>query len=99
MGPGDLLVLATDGLIELQNEHQEMFGRSRLEGLIRECCTLAVQDLVMAIQDAVAEFLGDCKPLDDVTLMVVERKVGAAKDEGQSPGEGSIASSHDEPAA
>ena len=85
MGPGDLLVLATDGLIELQNENHEMFGRSRLEGLIREYCTLAVQDLVMAIQDAVAEFLGDCNPLDDVTLMVVERKVGAARmrDEGQ----------------
>jgi len=78
MGPGDLLVLATDGLIELQNGNHEMFGRSRLEGLVREHCTLAVQDLVMAIQDAVAEFLGDCNPLDDVTLMVLERKVGAA---------------------
>ena len=56
MEPGDLLVLATDGLIELQNENHEMFGRVRLEGLIREYCALAVQDLVMAIQDAVAEF-------------------------------------------
>lgn len=37
---------------------------------------LAVQDLVMILQDAVAEFLGDCDPLDDVTLMVVERKRG-----------------------
>ncbi|HUE13861.1 MAG TPA: GAF domain-containing SpoIIE family protein phosphatase [Planctomycetaceae bacterium] len=82
MGPGDLLVLATDGLIELQNENHEMFGRARLEGLIREHCTLAVQDLVMVIQDAVAEFLGDCNPLDDVTLMVVERKVGAGRVEG-----------------
>jgi serine phosphatase RsbU (regulator of sigma subunit) len=59
-----------------------MFGRARLEGLIREHCTLAVQDLVMVIQDAVAEFLGDCNPLDDVTLMVVERKVGAGRVEG-----------------
>jgi phosphoserine phosphatase RsbU/P len=86
MGPGDLLVLATDGLIELQNENHEMFGRARLEGLIREHCTLAVQDLVMAIQDAVAEFLGDCNPLDDVTLMVVERKVGAGRVEEHGEG-------------
>jgi phosphoserine phosphatase RsbU/P len=76
MGPGDLLVLATDGLIELQNENHELFGRKRLEALIREYCTLAVQDLVMVIQDAVAEFLGECNPLDDVTLMVLERKRG-----------------------
>ncbi|HEX4070965.1 MAG TPA: SpoIIE family protein phosphatase, partial [Planctomycetaceae bacterium] len=76
MGPGDLLILATDGLTELQNAQQEMFGRGRLEALIREYCMLAVQDLIMILQDAVAEFLGDCHPLDDVTLMVVERKRG-----------------------
>jgi|HubBroStandDraft_6_1064221.scaffolds.fasta_scaffold35706_4 sigma-B regulation protein RsbU (phosphoserine phosphatase) len=79
MGPGDLLVLATDGLIELQNADHELFGRKRLEAVIREYCTLAVQDIVMAIQDDVAEFLGDCDPLDDVTLMVLERKAGTAK--------------------
>jgi sigma-B regulation protein RsbU (phosphoserine phosphatase) len=75
MGPGDLLILATDGLIELINGNHEMFGRQRLEALIRRHCALAVQDLVMVIQDEVAEFLGDCDPLDDVTLMVLERKV------------------------
>ena len=79
MGPGDLLVLATDGLIELQNADHELFGRKRLEAVIHEYCTLAVQDIVMAIQDDVAEFLGDCDPLDDVTLMVLERKAGTAK--------------------
>jgi phosphoserine phosphatase RsbU/P len=77
MGPGDLLILATDGLIELVNDAREMFGRSRLEQLIRENCTLAAPDLVMAIQDAIAEFLGDSQPLDDVTLMIVERKLAA----------------------
>jgi serine phosphatase RsbU (regulator of sigma subunit) len=83
MGPGDLLVLATDGLIELQNAEHELFGRKRLEAVIREYCSLAVQDIVMAIQDDVAEFLGDCHPLDDVTLMVLERKAGTAKNENQ----------------
>jgi sigma-B regulation protein RsbU (phosphoserine phosphatase) len=76
MGPGDLLILATDGVIELINDAREMFGRPRLEQLIRQNCTLAAPDLVMAIQDAIAEFLGDSQPLDDVTLMVVERKLG-----------------------
>jgi sigma-B regulation protein RsbU (phosphoserine phosphatase) len=76
MGAGDLMILATDGLIELLNESGEMFGRARLEQLVRQHCTLAAPDLVMAIQDAIAEFLGDRQPLDDVTLMVVERKMG-----------------------
>jgi sigma-B regulation protein RsbU (phosphoserine phosphatase) len=77
MEPGDLLILATDGLIELQNQAHELFGRQRLESLIREYCALAVQDVVMALQDDVAEFLGDCHPLDDVTLMVLERKAAS----------------------
>jgi sigma-B regulation protein RsbU (phosphoserine phosphatase) len=76
MGPGDLLILATDGLIELLNDAGDMFGRPRLEQLIQRHCTLAAPDLVMAIQDTIAEFLGECQPLDDVTLMVVERKLG-----------------------
>ncbi|HEV8001330.1 MAG TPA: GAF domain-containing SpoIIE family protein phosphatase [Planctomycetaceae bacterium] len=76
MGPGDLLILATDGLIELLNDANDMFGRPRLEQLIQQNCTLAAPDLVMAIQDEIAEFLGDSQPLDDVTLMVVERKLG-----------------------
>jgi phosphoserine phosphatase RsbU/P len=76
MGAGDLLILATDGLIELLNDAGDMFGRPRLEQLIQQHCTLAAPDLVMAIQDAIAEFLGDSQPLDDVTLMVVERKLG-----------------------
>jgi phosphoserine phosphatase RsbU/P len=75
MGPGDLLILATDGLIELLNDADEMFGRHRLEQLIRQHCTLAAPDLVMAIQDAIGEFLGESQPLDDVTLMIVERKL------------------------
>jgi len=74
LAPGDLLVLATDGLIELQNADHQLFGRERLQNLVREYCTLTAPDLVMALQDEVAEFLGDCTPLDDVTLMLVERK-------------------------
>lgn len=84
MGPGDLLILATDGLIELQNQNHELFGRQRLETLVREYCTLAVPDVVMAIQDEVAEFLGDCHPLDDVTLMMLERKVGGTSEQNDS---------------
>jgi phosphoserine phosphatase len=76
MGPGDLLILATDGLIELLSDQREMFGRPRLEHLIRHNCKFAAPDLVMAIQDAIAEFLGDSQPLDDVTLIVIERKMG-----------------------
>lgn len=72
--PGDLVILATDGLVELHNESQGMFGRQQLESIIREQCRLNAQDLVMVIQDAVAEFLGNGHPQDDVTLMIVERK-------------------------
>jgi phosphoserine phosphatase RsbU/P len=75
MAPGDLLVLATDGLIELQNSRQELFGRAHLEAILCEHCTLPAPELVMVLQDEVAEFLGDNNPQDDVTLMLIERKL------------------------
>jgi serine phosphatase RsbU (regulator of sigma subunit) len=78
MDPGDLLILATDGLIELQNCERTLFGYRRLESIIRDGCKLPAPDLVMAIQDAASEFLGESNPQDDVTLMVVERKLAPA---------------------
>ncbi len=73
--PGDLLLLATDGAIELQNEQKEMFGRERLERLINDNRTLSANHLLSVIRDAIVDFHPHEHPPDDVTLMIVERKL------------------------
>lgn len=71
--PGDLLVMATDGLIELPNAQRELFGGPRLQELIRRNAGKSAGEIVAAVQKAVAEFAPGTRVPDDITLMVVKR--------------------------
>lgn len=75
--PGDLLLLATDGAIELRNERDEMFGRKRLERLVSRNRTLNAQDLLAVIRDAINRFHPRDHPPDDITLIILERKLNS----------------------
>ena len=72
--PGDLLLLATDGAIELRNDRDEMFGRHRLEQVVRENSHLPAADLISRIRRAITSFHSKQHPPDDVTVLVLERK-------------------------
>ncbi|MEX0700844.1 MAG: GAF domain-containing SpoIIE family protein phosphatase [Planctomycetales bacterium] len=76
MRPGDLLLLATDGAIELRDARDAMFGRERLERLIAENCTLPAAQLMNVLREAITRFNPHDDPPDDVTLLLVERKWG-----------------------
>jgi len=73
--PGDMVVLATDGLVELRNSAGEMFGTDRLKSLILEHQTLPAAQLRDCIRQAIREFHPDPHLPDDITLVLVERKV------------------------
>lgn len=74
LSPGDVVALYTDGVTEALNAAEEEFGAQRLEQIIRENIHGSAQDIVAAIQQAVAEFVGNEAPFDDVTLVVVKRE-------------------------
>lgn len=74
MEPGDIVVLGTDGAIELKNEAGEIFGRKRLEQLISDNRNASMQQLVDIIRDAINEFHPHEIPPDDCTLMLLSRK-------------------------
>lgn len=66
---GGQLVLFSDGLIEAQNAAGEAFGMERL------CAALAgvpAERRLDAAKDAVARFMGQQLPHDDVTLLLVD---------------------------
>ena len=75
LAPGDILIAATDGLTEVQNEIGDHFGRPRLEAVIKEHCEETAAEIVDAVQQAVAQFAPQRSYVDDVTLMVVKRNV------------------------
>lgn len=76
--PGDILVLYTDGVVEVMNPAGEMFGVERLEGVIRRHPGGASRDLVAAVVDATRAFAGRVGYEDDFTLVIIRRGAGAS---------------------
>ncbi|HZT82682.1 MAG TPA: PP2C family protein-serine/threonine phosphatase, partial [Gemmataceae bacterium] len=73
IGPGDVLLLYTDGLTAALDERGEMFGCARLDAALAETAgegAEAVKDAVVSRLDA---FLGGAELQDDVALVVVSR--------------------------
>jgi sigma-B regulation protein RsbU (phosphoserine phosphatase) len=76
LGPGDLLVLYTDGLAEAVNARDDAFGYDRIAELARPGGTpQAVHDRILAAFDA---HVGDQPLRDDLTLLVIARGGEAA---------------------
>jgi serine phosphatase RsbU (regulator of sigma subunit) len=76
--PGDILVLYTDGVIEVMNGASEMFGVDRLEEVIRRRPGQSSRALVDAVVDATRAFAGRTGFEDDFTLVVIRREAGAS---------------------
>jgi len=71
LGPGDLVLLFSDGLTEAQNLTGDLFGDSRLSSVARECAKLPAAQASEKILKAVKGFVGPAPPSDDLTLVVV----------------------------
>jgi len=68
---GDLFVAYTDGITEWDNPCGELWGRERLETLLRTCRNYTPAQIVRSIVDEVTGFGRDRSQRDDLTVMVV----------------------------
>jgi serine phosphatase RsbU (regulator of sigma subunit) len=69
LGPGDAVVLFTDGVIE-ERAPGAIFGRDRLEGVVKASAGSDAEGIVHAIEQSVLSFRPD-PPRDDLAIMVV----------------------------
>ena len=74
--PGDTLVLYTDGVVEVMNAANEMFGVDRLEQAIRRFPRDSSRNLLEAVIEATRAFAGREGYEDDFTLVIIRREVG-----------------------
>ena len=74
MEPGDILLLGTDGIVEVRNAADQMFGTDRLQALVNAQAHLSAVDLVSVISQEVTRFHGREFPADDATLVVLRRR-------------------------
>jgi phosphoserine phosphatase RsbU/P len=72
-GPGDRLVLITDGISEASNNEGEDFGEERLIQLLLQYRNAPAAELQQAVLQAVASFAGEALQ-DDATLMILSMR-------------------------
>jgi serine phosphatase RsbU (regulator of sigma subunit) len=70
--PGDVLVLATDGFFEWENDQGEEFGVQRMEGVVRASRDSAASEIITHLYDAVIRFSDGTRQQDDLTAVVIK---------------------------
>jgi serine phosphatase RsbU (regulator of sigma subunit) len=71
LSPDDLLVLYSDGLVEVSNASGEEFGEQRLVEVIRNSAGKSCDRIRNEALSAVRDFAGPARFADDLTLVVV----------------------------
>jgi sigma-B regulation protein RsbU (phosphoserine phosphatase) len=69
---GQIIVLGTDGIWEAQNPDGEMFGKKRLEQVVKRYRAAGARDILLAVLSAVDDFQNGRPAEDDITLIVIK---------------------------
>ncbi|MBM3242052.1 hypothetical protein FJZ31_37750 [Candidatus Poribacteria bacterium] len=71
---GDIVIFYTDGIIEAENEAEEMYGAERLEKVVTHIVpTMTAEGIIETILQDVADFVGAAEQYDDMTVVVVKK--------------------------
>ena len=73
LGPDDILLVYSDGIIESLNEAGDEFGYARLREHLRLAHTQSADAILFSVLGAVQDFAGTRPLMDDMTLAVVRR--------------------------
>jgi len=79
LDPGDLLVLLSDGIYELENGAGEAFGVDRVRRIVRLHQWRPVPELASALLAEVRSFAGNVAQQDDITVVLVRRDATCAR--------------------
>ena len=71
LGPGDTLVIYTDGITEARDNRDREYGEERLTELVRSGISLSPVELQDQVLDSVKKFAGEVSIRDDLTLLLV----------------------------
>jgi phosphoserine phosphatase len=73
MQPGDIFVVASDGIVEATNAAGTVFGTKRLIELISEHHEATASGLLQALRSELTVFTGSAPPDDDRTVLIIKR--------------------------
>ncbi|MEK7331387.1 MAG: GAF domain-containing SpoIIE family protein phosphatase [Candidatus Eisenbacteria bacterium] len=75
-GPGDALLLYSDGISEATDTRGHQFGEDRLRTVWQSCCTLPSAEVIGCLFRDVEKFRGSAGQGDDMTAVVVGPRAG-----------------------
>lgn len=68
-----MVLLATDGFFEWENDHGEQFGVQRTEETVRASRDMTPPEIIARLYDAVKTFSLGNKQQDDLTAVIIKR--------------------------
>lgn len=74
LASGDVLLLYTDGVIDMRDGSGRSFGVGQLREVLAECARQSAEDIGREVLNAVRVFGGGAAPFDDTTLIVIRSK-------------------------
>lgn len=77
LAPGDVLVLATDGIYEYLNPSHQPFGRSRVGQIVHQQHKQSARQILNILLDELGSFANGAAQCDDVTALIVKRQENA----------------------
>ena len=72
LGPGDVLLIGTDGIWETRNAYSEKFGKERVGTIARSHRHLNAEGILQVVLNTLEEFRGKAQQEDDITLLVIK---------------------------
>ena len=69
---GDKLLLYTDGVTEAFNAQEEQYGEERLEAVAKASTSFAPRELLEAVRQDLAAYVGGAEQSDDITILTLE---------------------------
>jgi len=72
LAPGDTIMLMSDGLAELKNTKDELFGYTRVRNTFEAVADSKPEDIISHLKNEVISWLGDSQPDDDITFVVIQ---------------------------
>lgn len=74
LAPGDILAIISDGLYECEDAGGEQFGQERVQDIVKARHEGDMEQLRIALMDAVAAHRDGLAPADDITVVLVRRE-------------------------
>jgi sigma-B regulation protein RsbU (phosphoserine phosphatase) len=72
VAPGQIIIIATDGIWEAQNPEGARFGKEQIYNIIRKNASSSAKNIQDSILEALNRFQQDVEPEDDMTLVVIK---------------------------